>query len=240
MRNEGITADGFISGETIHNYLNDFAKTYDLVQRTRLQHQVERVERDGADGWRLEIKGRDPIKTKKLIYASGATSHPVIPTFRKTNFTAPIIHSSDVGTNLDSLNGIKRATIVGSAKSAYDTVYMLLKAGVQVDWIIRENGSGPLAMMPPSMFGYFHTMDLVANNFMALFGSSIMRTKGLGYQIFNKTVVGRAIARTFWRTLTMIAGSHAGYDNSPNAQKLKPLPVGTGYAHRHRLPSNQK
>lgn len=27
----------------------------------------------------------------------------------------------------------------------------------------------------------------------------------------------------------MIAGSHAGYDNSPNAQKLKPLPVGTGY-----------
>jgi hypothetical protein len=131
--------------------------------------------------------------------------------------------------HLDTLlKNIKRATVVGSAKSAYDTVYMLLDAGVQVDWIIRPDGSGPLAMMPPSMMGMFHTMDAVATNIMATMGSSIMQTEGLGYQFFNRTAIGRTLTKVFWKSVTMVAAMHAGYDKSPNAQKLKPLPVGNG------------
>ena len=37
MRNEGVTADGYISGDTIHTYLSDFAQDFDLVRRTRLE-----------------------------------------------------------------------------------------------------------------------------------------------------------------------------------------------------------
>ncbi|KAI1503396.1 cofactor FMO1 FAD enzyme [Biscogniauxia marginata] len=228
MRREGITSDNYISGQTIHRYLNDFAQDYGLVQRIRLRTKVVKVERTTAGGWRLELEGKEPVECVKLIYASGATSHPVIPSWPQSNLTTPIIHSSDVGTHLDALSKIKTATVVGAAKSAYDTVFLLLDSGIQVNWVIREGGSGPLAIMPPTILGVVHTMDAVATKIMGHLGSSILSTKGTAYQFFNRTFIGRAIAKKFWQTVNMIAGVHAGYDKSPNAQKLKPYPIGNG------------
>ncbi len=40
---------------------------------------------------------------------------------------------------MDALNRIDRATVVGAAKSSYDTVYLLLAAGKKVNWIIRDH-----------------------------------------------------------------------------------------------------
>lgn len=228
MRREGITPHGYIAGDTIHRYLSEFAQEYDLVRRIRQQNKVTYVQRTSSGGWRLEIEGKAPIECAKLIYASGATSHPVIPSWPQSNFTTPIIHSSEVGVHLDALAKIKRATVVGAAKSAYDTVFLLLDAGVQVNWIIREDGSGPLAIMPPTI-GVLNTMDAVATKLVGHMGSSILRTKGAAYQFFNRTWVGQTIAKVFWKSLTMIAAVHAGYNKSPNAGKLKPLPVGNGY-----------
>lgn len=230
MKREGITHDGYIAGDTIHRYLNDFARDFDLVRRTRLRTKVERVEKipiEQGGGWKLHLEGKAPLSCAKLIYASGATSHPVIPSWPKSNFTTPIIHSSEVGTNLGALGKIKRATVIGAAKSAYDTVFLLLQKGIQVDWAIREDGSGPLAIMPPKI-GLLNTMDVVATGLMGHLGSSILKTKGAGYWFFNRTALGRAVAHAFWQAVTFIAASHAGYDKSPNAQKLKPLPVGNG------------
>lgn len=48
-------------------------------------------------------------------------------------------------TNLDRIDGIKTATMVGGAKSSFDAVHLLLKQGKKVHWIIREDGAGPLA-----------------------------------------------------------------------------------------------
>jgi hypothetical protein len=126
------------------------------------------------------------------------------------------------------LKKVGRATVIGAAKSAYDTVFLLLQYGVQVNWVIREDGSGPLAIMPPTILGVCNTMDAVSTNIMGHLGSSILQTRGTGYWFFNRTPIGRTIAKTFWRTITMIAARHAGYDKSPNAQKLKPLPHGNG------------
>ncbi|RYO85820.1 hypothetical protein DL766_008131 [Monosporascus sp. MC13-8B] len=161
MRHEGITEDGYISGDAIHTYLNDFASDCDLLRRTRLRTTVTNVSRSASGGWRLEIAEKSPIECAKLIYASGATSHPVVSVWPKTNFNSPIIHSSEIGTHLTSFDNIHTVTVVGGAKSAYDTVFLLLKAGKKVHWVIRKNGSGPLAIMPPTLLGLANTMDVV-------------------------------------------------------------------------------
>ncbi|KAL6861990.1 cofactor FMO1 FAD enzyme [Trichoderma novae-zelandiae] len=228
MKHEGITEDGYISGETIHNYLTDFAWDYDLVRRTRLKTTVTQVLRTPSGGWRLELENKAPIECEKLIYASGATSHPVIPSWPKKNFTSPVIHSCENGTHLGALHRIESATVIGGAKSSYDTVFFLLKAGKRVNWIIREDGSGPLAIMPPTLLGLANTMDVVTTRFVALMGMTIMSTDGVGHQFFQRTPFGRFFVWIFWVVVNWIADRHAGYSKSDNARKLRPSPEGNG------------
>jgi lysine/ornithine N-monooxygenase len=228
MKKVGISADRYISGNTIHNYLNNFAKTYDLVRRTRLRTTVTNVEKLDQGGWRLAIAGAPSIRCEKLIYAVGATSNPVIPSWPTENFRKPILHSSQVGTSLKVLEQAPRATVVGAAKSSYDTVFLLLKAGSQVDWIIREDGSGPLPIMPPRLLGIFNTVDVMATRAMASFSPAILNTSGLWYKFLQKTTIGRMMTKTFWRNITRVAEWHAGYSNTANAQKLRPVPHGYG------------
>lgn len=171
MKKEGLTPDRYISGNTIHGYLNDFAKDHDLVRRTRLNTTVTNIEKADDGMWRLDIKNADGIKTEKLIVASGVSSDPYTPSWPKENFNPPIIHSAQVGTSLETLQSpaTERVVVLGAAKSAYDTVFLLLKAGKKVDWIIREDGSGPLAIMPPRILGIFNTVDVMATRALASF-----------------------------------------------------------------------
>lgn len=119
--------------------------------------------------WRLDIKNADGVKTEKLIVASGVSSDPYTPSWPKENFNQPIIHSAQVGTSLETLQSptTDRVVVLGAAKSAYDTVFLLLKAGKKVDWIIHEDGSGPLAIMPPRILGIFNTVDIMATRALA-------------------------------------------------------------------------
>ena len=228
MKKEGISPDRYISGVTIHNYLNDFAKDYDLVHRVRLRTTVTNVEKLDKDSWRLDIARANSIRCEKLIYATGATSHPYSPSWPTENFVKPIIHSSQIGTSLKALEQVQRATVVGSAKSSYDTVFSLLKAGKQVDWVIREDGSGPMAIMPHRLLGIFNTVDVMATRAMASFSPAILSTSGVWYTFLQKTRIGRVVTKTFWRNVTRVAEWHAGYSKTPNAQKLRPIPFGYG------------
>jgi len=228
MKKEGITPDRYISGNTIHNYLNDFARDYDLVRRIRLRTTVTNVEKLDRDGWRLAVAGASSIRCEKLIYATGATSNPYVPSWPKENFVKPIIHSSQIGTSLKQLEGVQRATVVGAAKSAYDTVFLLLHAGKQVDWVIREDGSGPLAIMPPRLLGVLNTVDVMATRAMASFSPAILSTSGTWYKFLQKTRLGRTVTKAFWRSVTRVAEWHAGYSKTANAQKLRPIPHGYG------------
>ncbi|KAK3291025.1 uncharacterized protein B0H64DRAFT_451666 [Chaetomium fimeti] len=233
MRREGITNDGYISGETIHRYLTDFAHDFHLAERTRFNTSVNNVSRlPNGRGWKLEVEGEGNkvVECGKLIYASGATSHAVIPKWPKSNFDAPIIHSQETGTHLGALAKVKRVTVLGGAKSAFDTVFFLLDAGNHVDWVIRpdESGSGPVALMPPTIFGLVNSMDVIATRFMATIGASIMATEGPGYRFFHQTRLGRVLGRQFWKIVNSIAERHSGYSKTPNAEKLRPLPHGNG------------
>lgn len=84
MRNEGITADGYISCQTIHTYLCEFAEKFDLNRLARLQCSVQKVQRlPAGNGWTLEVSGVKPgkLQCEKLIWAAGAISEPVMPSY---------------------------------------------------------------------------------------------------------------------------------------------------------------
>ncbi|KAH8698988.1 putative monooxygenase [Talaromyces proteolyticus] len=230
MKKEGLTPDRYISGQTIHDYLNGFARDYDLVRRIRLNVQVTKLDHLDGSGWRLYCHDGKTIRGDKVIYASGVSSDPYTPTIPNKNFTKPVIHSSQIPSSLEALQGpeTRRATVVGAAKSSYDTVFLLLEAGKSVDWIIREEGAGPLAIMPPRLLGVLNTVDVMATRALAAFSPAICNTHGLWYQFLHRTRVGRAMTKFFWRNVTRAAEHHAGYSKNANAAKLRPEPHGYG------------
>jgi dimethylaniline monooxygenase (N-oxide forming) len=101
----------------------------------QMETNVIKVERTNSGKWVLDVDNGPTLTCDKLIWAVGGTSAPIAPTWPKKNFTSPMIHSSQVGENLAAIENIKTAVVVGAAKSALDTVYMLLKAGKKVDWV---------------------------------------------------------------------------------------------------------
>ncbi|KAJ4293185.1 hypothetical protein N0V90_008467 [Kalmusia sp. IMI 367209] len=232
MKKEGLTPDRYISGRTINGYLTSFAKDYDLVRRTRLNTQVTKVEQTAQNRWKLSIHDCDPVLADKLIYASGVSSDPYVPQIPSASFDKPVIHSSQLGPSLEALRGPKtqRAVVVGAAKSSYDAVFLLLKAGKQVDWIIREEGkgSGPLAIMPPRLLGMLNTVDVMATRALAAFSPAILATSGIWYRALHRTRLGRLFTKFFWRNVARAAEYHAGYLKNSNALKLRPYPAGYG------------
>lgn len=234
MKKEGLTPDRYISGTTIHHYLKDFAVEYGLVDRIWLGTRVTSVKRvrSGPSSWHLNIQGQKNgvLEADKLIIASGVSSDPYIPRLPRTRVTIPIIHSAQIGGNLGALKSpdVKRVVVLGAAKSAYDAVFLLLESGKKVDWIIREDGTGPLAIMPPRLLG-INTVDFMATRFLASFSPAILQTRGLVYKFLHKSSLGMMITSLLWRNVTRLAESYAGYAKSENAEKLRPIPSGYGY-----------
>ena len=231
MKKEGLSPDRYISGETIHNYLNDFARDFDLVRRIRLDTRVTKAEKLGT-GWRLSVKGPqgdEALESSKLIVASGVTSEAYVPNFPRNGFDHPIIHSAEIGWKLRDIEqaDLKRVVVLGAAKSAYDTVFQMLKLGKKVDWVIREDGTGPLAIMPPRLLG-INTVDVMATRFLASFSPALLHSDGPFYHFLQRTAIGNKLTKWFWRAVTYAAESHAGYSKTANAAKLRPIPFGYG------------
>lgn len=152
----------------MRQYLEDYAKKHGLLDRISLNTRVSTVERlRDSDGviWRLSCQSRTyqkdtathcsadrALKTRKLILATGVTNEPNQPrTSGEGEFGAPIVHSARLGQEATRLLGdsnIKRVTVLGGGKSAYDAVYMFARAGKHVDWIIRRSGRGTNWVLP--------------------------------------------------------------------------------------------
>lgn len=116
-----------------------------LESRLELDTSVVEVTRAEKGAWVLRTDRGPIIECNKLIWAVGPASSPVLPEWPRGGFSSPVIHSAETGTNLDLIKSIKTATVVGGAKSSFDAVYLLLKLGKKVHWIIRKDGAGPLA-----------------------------------------------------------------------------------------------
>ncbi|KAK8136725.1 hypothetical protein PG984_004665 [Apiospora sp. TS-2023a] len=226
MEPKGISDDGYIPAKTVHDYLVSFAHEFRLAERTRLNTTVTKVDR-AADGkkWALTVDDGCDLVCVKLIYATGPTSNIIMPKWPQETFARPIIHSQVMGEHLPQIaENCRRTTVVGAAKSAFDTVYMLVKAGQKVDWVMRDSPSGPLSLSAPTFIGLWSTVDHVSTRMAASFSPSIMNTSGFWYNFLQRSTPGLALTKLYWRVSTYLSSDHAQYDANDDMDKLRPQP----------------
>ena len=235
MKAKGLTADRYISGNTINEYLHDYAERNNMIRFIRLRTKVNSIKKQTskAFNWLLTVendKQESFIECRKLIVASGASSGPYMPDIAQSAFAKPVIHSAHIGTSLAAIKDprVQRVVVLGAAKSAYDSVFLMLKQGKKVDWVIRADGTGPLSIMPPLLFGWLNTIDVMSTRAFACFSPTIQQTNGLWYHVLQRTWVGRQFTRLIWRIVTYLAEQYAGYSRNDNVGKLRPVPTGYG------------
>lgn len=217
--------DPSVTGEMIHNYLQKYAEDHDLLRRIRFNTFVESA-KQCPRGWRLSFRDSgDVVETEKLLVAPGVTSIVYLPEFEeKDDASIPIIHSRDLGTSFKALGNeaVENVVVVGAAKSAYDAVYLLLKMGKKVTWVIRPDGAGPLAILPFKVVNLLNTIAVASTRLMSHLSPSILNTQGPLYWLFQRTPLGRWCIGGFWDFLNYASGVHAGYGMGDHVSVLTP------------------
>lgn len=155
---EGVGAEPgkHISGSAVHEFLCQYARRWNLEDKIQFNTKVIEVLRpEGGDGWELKIEvdgQQETRQCRKLIIAIGVNNNPHMPSYPgMSEFNAPIIHSSQVGSNTEKLFGnqsIETVAVLGGGKSAYDAVHFAATTGRKVEWIIRKSGKGPVWVFP--------------------------------------------------------------------------------------------
>lgn len=225
----GVKPGEHIPGEIIHAYLAEYAEHFGLTEKIRLNTKVETATHQEDGAWKLAIKdSAGSLMTRKLIVATGLTSQPFLPDFQGQDmFQTPLLHSRDMASlEKNLLQDGKRATVFGGNKSAWDAVYACATSGLQVDWVIRESGHGPVWMAPPYVTPFKKWLEkLVTTRFLTWFSPCIWGdSDGYGYvrSLLHGTWVGRKIVDAFWGILTQDVVQLNGYDKHPETAKLKP------------------
>lgn len=222
MRADTRSTTGKVSGDMIHEYLEKYAEDHDLKRRIRFNSFVKSAKRCPR-GWRLILKdSRDVIEASKLLVCTGVTSIPSYPTFARATCTIPVIHSKDLGVSFKQLSAFQCVVVVGAAKSAYDAVYLLLSQGKKVTWVIRREGSGPLAILPARPFGLAHAIEVASTRLMTYLSPSILNAKGSLYWVLQRSFPGRWLTGSFWSALAGAANYHAGYASGDQVSMLRP------------------
>lgn len=157
MPQDGKPENNLVSGDMIWRYLDKFASDNDLKRHIRFNSWVSDVRHSPqGTGWTLTVNGIT-IETAKLICATGVTTQINSPGFSITDNPIPVIHAVDIAKSVagfsDATNKFDHFVLIGAAKSAYDAAYLLCSLGKKVTWIIREDGSGPMPIMPTSIMG---------------------------------------------------------------------------------------
>ncbi|KNG79931.1 flavin-binding monooxygenase-like protein, partial [Aspergillus nomiae NRRL 13137] len=227
----GVQPGQHIPGTVIQTYMERFLEHFQLTPFVRLNTRV-RIAEHNADGtWTLTIDGPDGEKTvvsKKLIVCTGITSQPYLPTIAgQDTFDAPLFHCRDLPQHQDAvLQPTKRITVFGGTKSAWDAVYAAATAGAHVDWIIRDNGHGPVWMAPPYVTPLKKWLEkLVTTRLLTWFSPCIWGDADGCSAIRNflhGTWLGRKIVDTFWGILGNDVITLNKFDAHPETRKLKP------------------
>lgn len=226
----GVKPNNHIPGAVLHRYLTDFAKEFGFFDRIQFNTAVNLVEKNGEKGWSLTVttpEGSRKVDTAKLILATGLTSTPNMPTYRGSeNFEAPFFHAKDFCKEAPTLKNVKRATVVGGAKSAYDVCYAMVQQGAEVDLIVRPNGHGPVWIAPAFVTPLKKRLDQILNvRFMSWMSPCPWGGED-GYpgirRFLHNTALGRFIVRSFWKVLSNDVTTAINYENNAELKKLKP------------------
>ena len=144
----GVKSGQHIPGEVIQAYQEAYARKFGILDSVRLNTKVISAEHSPEGGWLIVVRpstdeqSKEPLDsaifTKRLIIATGVHSEPFMPHIRgQESFGKPLFHAKAFRQHLDTIDPLKRVTVFGGTKFAWDAVYAYALAGAQVDWIIR-------------------------------------------------------------------------------------------------------
>lgn len=222
---EGEIHYEFFKAKHLTRYLEDYIDQHQfggrsLRDRITFGFEVQRINKSGKS-W--VISGKDAqgevktFHTSKLIVASGLTSAPIIPSLpEKEKFQGSVIHQRDFGRSaiLSSLS-VRHVTVLGGGKSAADMVYVSVKAGKSVSWLIRVPGSGPGYFVSPEGKGpYKNAYELGATRMAAAFTPSVFNWETWSSKVLHGTSVGRKILHSFWGAVDNQIRDAAHFDRS--------------------------
>ncbi|KAL2846310.1 hypothetical protein BJX68DRAFT_277139 [Aspergillus pseudodeflectus] len=240
----GVKEGEHIPGHVVLAYLERYVEHFGLGGAIRLGARVGVVEHvEGIEfPWRITYtlssfsEGESStetkvLRTRKLILATGLTSQPYLPHIPgQEKFNAPVLHTSSMPQYHKSVvtNPSSRIAIYGATKSAWDAVYAAATAGASVDWIIRDNGHGPVWMSPAYVTPLKRWLEkLTATRLLQWFSPCIWnepvadggaRVRGF----LHGTWAGRKIVDAFWGVLRNDVETLNRFDAHPETKKLKP------------------
>ncbi|KAI0128331.1 flavin-binding monooxygenase-like family protein [Xylariales sp. AK1849] len=223
MSEDGKPKNNLVTGDMIWRYLDKYAEDNGLKRYIHANSWVSSVERNPSGGWRLTVNGQT-INAAKVICAAGITTQTNSPGFTIKENAIPVIHAVDIAkkaaTFPDPEN--KHFVLLGAAKSAYDAAYLLASMGKKVTWVIRDDGAGPMPIMPSRMLGQ-NTITAGANRLMNYLSPSLMTTDTALGSFFHRSQIGRWLTRSYWKYVTNQAEKAAGFGgNAGNVEGLKP------------------
>ncbi|THC88657.1 hypothetical protein EYZ11_011902 [Aspergillus tanneri] len=229
----GVQPGQHVPGPVVQRYMERFVEHFDLTPYIRLNARVHVADHQSDGSWVLTVsdvqsqsESQQTIATKKLIVCTGITSQPYLPSFvGQDGFDALLFHIRDLPIHQDGLlQPDKRIAVYGGTKSAWDAVYAAATAGARVDWIIRDNGHGPVWMAPPYVTPFklwlekLVTTRLITWMSPCIWGPAHSRLRTW----LHGSWLGRKIVDLFW---SILAGDIVGlnrYNAHPETRKLQP------------------
>ncbi len=134
----------YAPGAELQAYAVHCADKYGLRPRIRFGHRVERCVYEEADTcWRLEIAGRDPLRCRYLVSATGIFADPKLPEIPGIeSFEGKLIHAArwDAGHDL----GGERVAVVGTGATAVQLVPAIVDHVARLDVYQRT----PIWLLP--------------------------------------------------------------------------------------------
>ncbi|KAK4497508.1 hypothetical protein PRZ48_011959 [Zasmidium cellare] len=232
--NLGARPGEHIPGEALHQYLVQYAEKFDLARR--LRYETTALEAEKLDnGWKLLVntKGEEYfMTTSKLIVGTGLTSRPQKMRLKgDETYNAPFMHAGSLAREAPHVAKdpeVKRVTVYGGSKFAWDTVYTFASAGKEIDWVIRKNGHGPTwiakihATLP--IMGEVWAERLVTTRFVQWFSPFPWVLDGSGWWrgFLQRTWLGRKIMSGFWDNMGNDMLTQAGFKSHPSLKALWP------------------
>lgn len=232
----GVYED-FIPTHIIYEYLEKVAKDEGVTDKIIFNTKVVKVEKIGTvedpHGWALYTQngrqdGHPDYTCDKLIIATGQTSEENIPeNLTVTTGSLPIVHSKYMGKSYDKIAGdsVSNVTIYGGGKSAFDAVYMCVKAGKKVDWVIRpdEVGGGPSCFAPARSLGQ-RSDDLISSRWAATHHPSLSTVGNFWYRFYHSgtNLLGYWYNGFYWSFLSWVLFKTLPFYSSENGKKLIP------------------
>ncbi|MCJ1297767.1 hypothetical protein MMC08_000555 [Hypocenomyce scalaris] len=241
----GVKNEEHIPGGTVHEYLRQYAETFDLLRRIMFNTKVRTAEKV-KEGWRLrnttwqhssqekhEKQSLDwTIICKKLIVATGVASTSLPVHIRGSeSFGAPITNFGSLARSAPRLladPSTESVTVIGGSKAAYDCVNIFASAGKRVNWIIRASGHGPTYMAPGHTYlGPFRRWleKLTTTRFFTWFSPCIWGDAD-GFKVVRSLLHGTRWRRwavdTFWAKLGSDVVAQTGLDKKEELKVLIP------------------